>query len=323
EGRVVDGGTARLRFEAGAAREALLAEPGALLERSDTEVRMITDALALRWLAGLAGQEDDVAGRLRADVRLTGARPAPRATGFARIEDAELPLEVLGGPLGPIAIDVALEGDALRLERLHVAGSEGEVRGSGRVAWSVAERAPADTDLRIVFDRFSLPAGGTVSGRLIGELALTGTWPALRLGGRVAMDPGRFRAPPARDPTWEEIRIHGLEDETPAPRREPGDPGPALPDAFARSAANLAVVIEPGSRFTGQGADLRLTGEIRLLKEPGGQPLFVGSIRTTEGFYAFRGRRFTVQRGAATLAGTRELDPELDVVATQRIGEVE
>src|SRR5690606_38264161 len=213
DGRVVDGGAARLRFEAGAAREALLAAPGALLERPDTDLRLIADALALRWLAGLAGRDDEVVGTLDADVRLTGARPAPRATGFARVAGGELPLDVLGGPLGPIAVEIALEGDAARLERLHVAGIEGEIRGSGRVAWSAAARAPADTDLRIVFDRFSPPAGGTVSGRLIGELALTGTWPALRLDGRIAMDPGLFRAPPARDPTWEEIRIHGLDDD--------------------------------------------------------------------------------------------------------------
>src|SRR5690606_2844875 len=59
DGRVVDGGAARLRFEAGAAREALLAAPGALLERPDTDLRLIADALALRWLAGLAGRDDE------------------------------------------------------------------------------------------------------------------------------------------------------------------------------------------------------------------------------------------------------------------------
>jgi len=324
EGHVVDAGSPRARLEAAADRAALFEAPGQLLARSDTELRVVADALELGWLAGLAGQaRDDLPGRLDADVRLTGARPGPRAVGFLRVDDGRLPLPAIAEPLGPITADLRLEGDALRVERLHVAGSEGEIRGSGRVRWSAAARTPTDTDLRLIFDRFALPPGGTVSGRLEGELALRGAWPDLALGGRVAMDPGRFRAPQASDPAWREIRVHGLDDEESGPPLgAPGEPAPELPGAFARSRADVALAVLPGSRFTGQGADLRIEGEVRLLKEPGEAPLFAGSIRTTEGFYVFRGRRFTVERGAATLAGTRELDPELDVVAAQEMGEV-
>lgn len=320
EGRLSDAGTERARFEASAAREALLAAPGALLERADTALRLTTEDAEVAWLAGLAGRSGEgFAGRLAADVRLAGGRPAPRATGFLRLEDGRVAVGALAEPLGPIRADLRLEGDALRVAHLHVAGHEGEITGSGRVQWS----APGGTDLRLAFARFGLPPGGTVSGRLDGELALRGAWPDLFLGGRVALDPIRIRAVQARDPAWREIRVHGLEGEPQAqPARAPGDTGLELPEAFARSRADVTVAVEEGSHLTGQGADLRLAGEIRLLKEAGADPLFVGSIRTTRGFYTFRGRRFTVERGVATLAGTRELDPELDVVAAQQIGEV-
>jgi autotransporter translocation and assembly factor TamB len=325
DGRVVDAGAERARFQAAAAREAVFTAPSDLLARTDTELRLTATDLALEWLAGLAGRSaDGFAGRLAADVRLTGARPAPRATGFLRWDEGRVAVEALAEPLGPITLDLRLEGDALRVERFQVASHEGEIRGAGHVHWNAAAATPADTDLRITFARFSLPPGGTVDGRLDGELALRGAWPDLFLGGRVVMDPGRFRFTQGRDPVWSEIRVHGIEGEEPAPAREREADGaaPQLPDAFARSRANVALAVAEGSRFTGQGADLRLAGEIRLLKEAGGEPLFVGSIRTTEGFYAFRGRRFAVERGVATLAGTRELDPELDVVAAQQIGEV-
>jgi autotransporter translocation and assembly factor TamB len=325
DGRLVDAGAERARFEAAAAREALLTAPGDLLARADTELRLTATDLALDWLAGLAGRSaDGFAGRLAADVRLTGARPAPRATGFLRWDEGRVAVEALAEPLGPITLHLRLEGDALRVERFHVASHEGEIRGAGHVHWNAATAAPADTDLRVAFARFSLPPGGTVDGRLDGELALRGAWPDLLLGGRVVMDPGRFRFTRSPDPVWSEIRVHGIEGEEPAPARvrDPDGAAPQLPDAFARSRANVTLVVAEGSRFTGQGADLRLAGEIRLLKEAGAEPLFVGSIRTTEGFYAFRGRRFAVERGVATLAGTRELDPELDVVAAQQIGEV-
>jgi len=324
EGRVVDRGATRLRFAGALARDALFGAPGELLARPDTELGLTADALEIGWLAGLAGHAgDQLAGLLSADLRLTGARPEPRAAGFVRLDEGRLALPGVAEPLGPIAAELRLVGDALQVERFRVTGWEGEIRGSGGLRWSPAARAPGETDLRLVFDRYSLPPGGAVSGRLVGELSLSGVWPEVRLAGRVAMDPGRFRTSPARDPAWREIRVHGLPGEEPRERpREPGEPAPALPDAFARSRANLALGFLPGSRLTGQGADLRLAGEIRLLKEAGEAPLFVGSIRTTEGFYVFRGRRFAVERGSATLAGTRELDPELDVVAAQRIGEV-
>jgi autotransporter translocation and assembly factor TamB len=324
EGRLSDAGAERARFEAAAAREALFGAPADLLERTDTELRLTAEAVEVAWLAGLAGRSaEGFDGRFSADVRVAGARPAPRATGFVRLDEGRVAVEALAEPLGPITADLRLEGDALRVARLHVASHEGEITGSGHVHWNAAAGTPADTDLQLVFARFSLPPGGMVSGRLDGELALRGVWPDLFLGGRVALDPLRIRALQARDPAWSEIRVHGLEGEPPVRAgREPGDAAPEVPEAFARSRANVAVVVVEGSHLTGQGADLRLEGEIRLLKEAGADPLFVGSIRTTRGFYTFRGRRFAVERGAATLAGTRELDPELDIVAAQQIGEV-
>lgn len=101
-----------------------------------------------------------------------------------------------------------------------------------------------------------------------------------------------------------------------------GRSAPELPGGLERTAIDVALAFEPGSRFTGEGSDVLLEGELRLLKQPAEDPLLVGSIRATSGEYRFRGRRFAIERGALTFAGTRTLDPELDVVAAQRIGEV-
>jgi autotransporter translocation and assembly factor TamB len=324
--RLRDGGIERVRLEMTASRKDLFRAPATLFEQSDTRARLHAESLDVTWLGGLLGRDPEgLAGTLDADVRLTGAREAPRASGGIRLIGGELYVEALAGPVGPIEADLRFEGSALRVERLHIVGaqSEGEIRGSGHVHWDASAEL-ADTDLRVEFADFALPLGGLISGRLAGALALQGTWPDLQLGGRVEMRPGQFRLPEAGEPAWEEIRIHGLEDEVTTARQGPQPPRSPRewPEVLDRARANVALALAGDSRVIGQGADLRVEGEVRLLKEPGEAPLYVGSIRTTEGHYRFRNRRFEIERGSATLAGTRQLDPELDIVAAQDVGDV-
>lgn len=325
--RLRDGGIERVRVEGEVAREALFRAPGTLAERADTHVRLRAEALDVAWLGGLlGGASGGLAGSIDAEVQLTGARGTPQAAGSVRLTGGQVAVEALAGSVGPIDALLQLEGSALRLERLHIPGakSEGEIRGSGHVHWD-AHTALADTDLRIEFADFALPSGGLVSGQLGGALALEGAWPDLRLGGRIEMRPGLFRLPDQRDSAWNEIRIHGLEGDAAAAAR--GGPQPPRsprewPEVLERARASVVLALVGDSRVSGQGADLRVEGEVRLLKEPGEAPLYVGSIRTTEGQYRFRNRRFAIERGTATLAGTRELDPELDIVAAQQVGDV-
>ncbi len=324
--RLRDGDRERIRLEATASREVLFRAPATLWEQSDTRVRLQAESLDVAWLTGLLGRPPEgLAGTLDADVRLTGASGAPRVSGGLRLRGGELFVEALAGSIGPIEADLRFEGSALRVERLHIAGAqaEGEIRGSGHVHWDASAEL-ADTDLRLEFADFALPLGGLISGRLAGALALQGSWPELVLGGRVEMRPGHFQLPEAGEPTWDEIRIHGLDEDGAPARRRPQPPRAPRewPEVLERARANVALALAGDSRVVGQGADLRVEGEVRLLKEPGDAPLHVGSIRTTEGHYRFRNRRFEIERGSATLAGTRQLDPELDIVAAQDVGDV-
>jgi translocation and assembly module TamB len=48
----------------------------------------------------------------------------------------------------------------------------------------------------------------------------------------------------------------------------------------------------------------------------------MGGIQVVEGRYQFQNRRFEIERGTVTLPGTHEIDPEIDVVAVQKLREV-
>ncbi len=325
--RLHDGGVEQARLELAVSRVALFGAPGTLLERPDTHARLRAESVDVAWLGGLAGYPgDDLAGILEADVQLTGSPRAPQLAGFLRLVGGNLFVEALAGPIGPIDADLRFDGSVLRVERLHIAGarSEGAIRGSGQLQ-ADADATLGNTDLRVEFDDFALPLGGLVSGRLAGSLALQGAWPDLELGGRIEMRPGQFRLPEAGVPGWEEIRVHGLDEgaDMPArPRTSQPRVSRAWPEALERTRAHVTLALTGDSRVLGQGADLRVEGEVRLLKEPGEDPFYVGSIRTTEGHYRFRNRRFEIERGTATFAGTRQLDPELDIAAVQEVGDV-
>lgn len=325
--RLHDGGVEQARLELAVSRAALFGAPGTLLERPDTRARLRAESVDVAWLGGLAGSPgEDLAGVLEADVQLTGSPRAPQGAGFLRLVGGNVFVEALAGPIGPIDADLRFDGSVVRVERLHIpgAGSEGAIRGSGQLQ-ADADATLGNTDLRVEFDDFALPLGGLVSGRLAGSLALQGAWPDLELGGRIEMRPGQFRLPEARVPGWEEIRVHGLDEgaDRPAhPRSSQPRGSRAWPEALGRTRAHVTLALTGDSRVLGQGADLRIEGEVRLLKEPGEEPFYVGSIRTTEGHYRFRNRRFEIEHGTATLAGTRQLDPELDIVAVQNVGDV-
>src|SRR5690606_32718598 len=129
----------------------------------------------------------------------------------ARVVDAWAAVPDLAEPVGPIEAALALDGQTIAVERLHVAGRPGAIRAAGTLTWSFrAAAAPVATNLGLVVDGFTLPPGGLVAGRLDGALALNGTWPELFLGGRVELAQARVRLPEVADPTWSEIRIHGL-----------------------------------------------------------------------------------------------------------------
>ena len=70
-------------------------------------------------------------------------------------------------------------------------------------------------------------------------------------------------------------------------------------------------------------ADVELRGELQLGKAAH-RPLYVtGELRLVRGWYAFQGRRFTVEEGRIVFGGDVPPDPLLDIRALHRAGEYE
>lgn len=314
--RVHDAGHERVAATARVADAAIWSDPAALARRSDSTAHITAKALDVSWLGTVLGRADDgLSGRIDLDATLIGDTPLPRVEGTLRLAEGHVAARDRGAPIGPIEADLRFDGSELHVEKLHVAGSKGSIRANGTMRWSAA--SPGDVDLHVAIERFALPAGLPATGALDGSLALGGSWPAWHLGGRVALVDGHVSLDVRSDPVWKEIRIHGLPGEEGQDVEGPAKDWKGVPEILLPTTANVELVVSD-TRVEGRGADLVVGGSVRVIKQAGEQPLFVGSIAIEEGRFKFHDRRFEIERGIATLAGTRELDPELDVIAVMK-----
>jgi translocation and assembly module TamB len=76
-------------------------------------------------------------------------------------------------------------------------------------------------------------------------------------------------------------------------------------------------------RFKGQGADVYMTGNVRLNSESDNPEIRAnGTVRITRGTYLFYGQTLTVQRGLVTFAGPMD-DPSINILASRNISTTE
>ncbi len=112
------------------------------------------------------------------------------------------------------------------------------------------------------------------------------------------------------------------------------DEAAAAPEsAFAPVTLDVRVVIpdnlvlrgkklRPGGPTGASLGDMNITvgGDIRVVKEPGGQVRLLGTIETVRGTYEFQGRRFDLVRGGTLrFLGEPTPNPSLDISATRVI----
>ncbi len=67
--------------------------------------------------------------------------------------------------------------------------------------------------------------------------------------------------------------------------------------------------------------NLELMGQVHIRKDPNQPVLFVGTIETVRGWYAFHGRKFHLEHGRVIFTGATPLDPTLDIDARQTLND--
>ena len=263
---------------------------------------------APRWMRRIAGRAN---GTLRLDRDDSGLRLG----GEARLVEGGVTVPLLRQRFTPIEGRLSFDHRSLRIESLRVGGAEEHASLTGSVRFP--EEGSPEIEGTLVLERFPLSRSRVASMDVLGEVRLDGTLARPVVRGEVAVAEARIGVPAADDPILKEIRVAtgstngGLTEAAPG-EREPFD------------GADVDVTFRvPGStRVRGQGANLFVEGDARVVKLPGEAVRIRGEARVVNGTYTFQGRRFRVQRGRVLLTGDQRLDPVLDVEARLPVAEI-
>lgn len=259
-------------------------------------------------------------GRLNANLKISGTAANPAVMGTIAGDEIWVRERNSGLRLGDGTLRAKFEGRKLVLEQLtflststrRVASAEGETVRRGEVrAQGVIQMVgnTPDVNIDVIFERFS------VFDKPNRRLVLSGKNNILynvsngaTLVGNLKVDYGRFDMPTAGTPTLDDdVVVLGREQE------QSGD----------RTPISLDITIDLGERFkfSGQGLNVRLKGNMRI-QSRAGQPVQAnGQISLVDGRFRAYGQDLDIERGVIAFVGPID-NPVLNLRAVRRFSPV-
>jgi len=263
---------------------------------------------APRWIRRIAGR---ASGTLRLDRDGSGLRLG----GEARLVEGGLTVPLLRQRFAPIEGLLSFDDRHLRIESLRVGDPEQHASLTGSIRFP-AEGSP-EIEAALDLERFPFSRSRVASMDALGEVRLKGTLAHPIVRGRVAIEEARIGVPAADDPILKEIRV--AQDATNGGLTEAA---PGEGELFDGADVDVEFQVPGTTRVRGQGANLFVEGDARVVKLPGQALRIRGEARVVNGTYTFQGRRFRVQRGRVLLTGDQRLDPVLDIEARLPVAEI-
>ena len=274
----------------------------------------------LQTLAPWVGPDAHLAGRLDADVTVSGTGAEPKLAGGAQARGLALREPQSGFEISQGEVSLRMSGRTVSIEKL-----------VARTPWHAPK--PALDRMRGVV---SPPDGGTITAEGSIDLearrgAITvkaDKVPVTQLATRFVAVSGDARLEAneggvlasgkfAVDGGW----VGALAEAPPSPSDDvvvvrASQPAVA-PDRKHPVHLDLAVGLNERLWFEGRGLDTRLAGDLRVTGEVGGTLRASGSIRTLAGTYEGYGQKLSIERGVLTFSGPLE-NPKLNVLALRK-----
>ena len=237
--------------------------------------------------------------RLAAQLQGGGSLAAPTIEGRVRADAVRFALPEEGVSIIDGAVELALDGDRVRVLHGELKGPSGRIRLSGD-----AELRDPRGGLTLVFEQFA------ASQRSDRRIVMSGTTQLgvadrrLRLTGDLVVDRARLEMPEAGRPALSgDVIIVG---------RPPREPGMAQRTPLA---LDVNVGLGEDFMFKGAGLDARLGGRMRVYTVDG-ELRGEGVIRVVEGRYAAYAQMLVIERGVLRFVGPLD-NPGIDVLAVR------
>lgn len=306
----------------------------------------------------LAASGDRIAGRLTADLDLTGTVGNTALAGTASIAGGRYENQAIGTVVQEIQGTLVGDPDGLRVRDL-----QGRTPNGGRVELSGAVRLdPAfgdrQIDLRLLADRARVAQTDLVRADADADLTLRGSFVQALLSGGVRIrqanvsipdrlprqvvdleieevnSPGAaemarsMRVPGHKPPAGRSAPDRGGLDRPAAPAGDAPPPPTAVaetapaapaPDTGIRINLNLDVQAPNEIYIQGRGVDAEFKADLDV-RGSTGEPLVVGAITLLKGQADVLGQTFALSRGILTFTGDGSLEPRLDLEARAERG---
>lgn len=288
---------------------------------SPVAAKLVAEMPDLAAIAPWLGPDAKVAGRLEANVAVSGTGADPRVTGTARLQDLALREPQTGFEVEQGQVALRLTGKSVVIEQF-----------TASAPWHPSDAA------RAKLAGMSLPRAGALSAEgtidlgantgairikasqvpvtqlpsrflaLSGEARLEAGTAGLVASGDFKADAGWIGALDAAPPS--------VSDDVVVVRASQ----PASAEARAKKEpirVDLRLALGEHAYFQGRGLDTRLSGELRITGDPSGGLRANGAIRTLGGIYKGYGQNLSIERGVLQFSGPLE-NPALNVLALRK-----
>jgi translocation and assembly module TamB len=283
------------------------APPGRIAPEAPLELAASGTLPTLQLLQPWIGTAFAVDGRARFDLAARGTRRVAPLTGTLVAEDLRIVAPQYGLHLTDGRFAGRADGGRIIVDELTLRAGAGVFRASGEIA-ELAPGAARPTG-RLVWQAERFRVLNRPDLRLVvdGEGTVTTREGRLAVAGRLRVDEGNYVYVPAADATLgDDVVVKGW----PGRGRDTRAEGDVALDV------DLAVDLGRKLRFSGEGLETGLVGEVRVTGGPGGLQ-GKGSIRAVNGTYFAFGQRLDIDRGRLVFDGRLD-NPGLDIVALRR-----
>ena len=265
-----------------------------------------------------------LSGKIEADMSVLSRGDVPAFDGLITWREGELRHPSTGTFLEQIDVRLRGAGNTLTIESAEARdGGKGSITGLGSIvfnagwspSWSLSLDLKRASLFRLI--RTELPLSGAIS--------FSGHESNMDLRGDLKLNTFRFVIPRRLPPSIRQLDV--IEINHPDPSRNTAQASTAAAEREMEQAPenpiNLQIKIDSRDNFflSGRGLQSEWRGTMTL----GGnsaKPLLTGSAGVIRGYAMFLGRRFTIDEGRLELTGTLPPRPQLNIIASTRIGDV-
>tara|TARA_A100001391_G_scaffold130111_4_gene89430 strand:- start:16758 stop:20996 length:4239 start_codon:yes stop_codon:yes gene_type:complete len=269
-------------------------------------------------LFSFAGQTNQtLTGGIGLAVDLAGKVDKPEMSGVIRANALAYENQTYGTRLTDMSISAHFNGDRVELEKLEAKAGQGTLDASGYV--SLASQSGYPMDVSVNLRNAQLASSGNIATSATGDLKLTKEeGQTALLSGTLTLPETRYKI--VRQSAAEVPTLSGVRFVPPrGPQRVTGDePAQRAPGLFSLLRLDIDLNAPRRLYVSGMGlesewgANLRLSGTSAV-------PRLSGSVDLQRGTLGFAGRSFQLQRGNIAFLGGSEINPTIDITATDTI----